>query len=456
MARRFSPSSSFRARWFPDIDPPAPEQPPVARASSASPTHSSPNPSPRELGPPGTEFVLPLLPLPPIRASDRPKKADQPWRSLPSLHPELIAEILSWLPVHSLIRFRCVSKSFRTLISSPVFVKAHLRNMKALSRTKPNNVQRLIINKCKRWPRNVEVHSCSLNSLHNYHQTESEIYLVRPLYVPVLASTNPVFVGCCDGIICALGDKPDSFVLWNPSTRACITLPKYGSEPSMRLGSLNGIGFGYDRQLDDYKAVVLFKPKGSDDGTTYQTVAQVCALKSKLWRRIEDFPNVLCGRLQGKFAAGCLHWDALDGNVDLNHIIVSLDLATETHKQVMLPDFGEAIISWTLEVLDDCVCIMSDSNDSIGASSTLWMMKEHGVRDSWTKLFRVLYNDMLPRAWTPAVYISNSDVALFRAQDGLLIYDIEHNTVRLLISDASFCYQTHVYLETLVSPRIEI
>jgi hypothetical protein len=44
---------------------------------------------------------------------------------LPLLPDDLIAEILPWLPVKAACRFRCVSKGWHALISSPAFVEAH-------------------------------------------------------------------------------------------------------------------------------------------------------------------------------------------------------------------------------------------------------------------------------------------------------------------------------------------
>ena len=43
------------------------------------------------------------------------------------LPDELITEVLSFLPVRSLMRLKCVCKSWKTLISDSTFVKLHLK-----------------------------------------------------------------------------------------------------------------------------------------------------------------------------------------------------------------------------------------------------------------------------------------------------------------------------------------
>lgn len=48
-------------------------------------------------------------------------------RSSVFLPDDLITEILSFLPVKSLVRFRCVSIYWKTLISDRAFVKLHLK-----------------------------------------------------------------------------------------------------------------------------------------------------------------------------------------------------------------------------------------------------------------------------------------------------------------------------------------
>ncbi|KAL0363267.1 UNVERIFIED_CONTAM: F-box protein [Sesamum calycinum] len=40
---------------------------------------------------------------------------------------ELVFEILSWLPVSSLLRFKCVSKRWSSTIQDPAFVDVHMK-----------------------------------------------------------------------------------------------------------------------------------------------------------------------------------------------------------------------------------------------------------------------------------------------------------------------------------------
>ncbi|KAI8535748.1 hypothetical protein RHMOL_Rhmol10G0197900 [Rhododendron molle] len=48
------------------------------------------------------------------------------------LPQEILTDILSRLPVKFLCRFKCVSRSWKTLISSPYLAKTHLNRTKTL------------------------------------------------------------------------------------------------------------------------------------------------------------------------------------------------------------------------------------------------------------------------------------------------------------------------------------
>ncbi|GLT69569.1 hypothetical protein SLA2020_417100 [Shorea laevis] len=62
-----------------------------------------------------------------------------------TLPPEFIEEILTELPVKSLVRFLCVSKSCYALINDPDFIKKHLKRS-----IETNRERTLIVQDCER------------------------------------------------------------------------------------------------------------------------------------------------------------------------------------------------------------------------------------------------------------------------------------------------------------------
>ncbi|CAI0416438.1 unnamed protein product [Linum tenue] len=248
------------------------------------------------------------LPPNPMRA-----RVDQP-QPRPILPPELIAEIFTWLPVDSLLRFRCVCKSFKTLISSTDFVKSHLRSRKALSNTRPNRAERLFRRSMSffmRRERDIDwrVLSCSLYSVYNDPQID------LPELGSLLDQDDDFYdwiIGSRDGLLCSVIYPNHDVVVWNPSTRVSRSLPNY--EPGFekwRSSCYTVFGFGYDFQLDDYKVVA------------------VLAYRDK----------------------------------------------QETYDKVVLPDLGKDTTHWELETLIDRLSVSCFNDDGF---CTVWVMKELG------------------------------------------------------------------------------
>ncbi|KAL5058086.1 hypothetical protein RYX36_029690 [Vicia faba] len=71
-------------------------------------------------------------------------------------------------------------------------------------------------------------------------------------------------------------------------------------------------------------------------------------------------------------------------------VIVSLDLSTETYTWILLPRGFVEVPRFQpgLHVLMDCLCF---SHDFKGTESVIWKMKDFGVQESWTQLFRIEY-----------------------------------------------------------------
>ncbi|CAI0416439.1 unnamed protein product [Linum tenue] len=164
------------------------------------------------------------LPPNPMRA-----RVDQP-QPRPILPPELIAEIFTWLPVDSLLRFR------------------------------PNRAERLFRRSMSffmRRERDIDwrVLSCSLYSVYNDPQID------LPELGSLLDQDDDFYdwiIGSRDGLLCSVIYPNHDVVVWNPSTRVSRSLPNY--EPGFekwRSSCYTVFGFGYDFQLDDYKVVAV-------------------------------------------------------------------------------------------------------------------------------------------------------------------------------------------------------
>ncbi|XP_015166386.1 putative F-box protein At1g47790 isoform X3 [Solanum tuberosum] len=150
--------------------------------------------------------------------------------------PEVILmDILSRLPVQSLLRFKCVSKFWETLISEPYF------KMKHLSRAKNDqDSQKLLTSLRCRKNGICSMYCCPLSPVQLVED-------VQKLDFPSNPTPLQCTIHCCyDGL--AVMEVPDNlnehstFFLWNPSTRESIVLPS----PEFPLDKSPCFGLGYD------------------------------------------------------------------------------------------------------------------------------------------------------------------------------------------------------------------
>ncbi|KAM3358673.1 hypothetical protein P3S68_021606 [Capsicum galapagoense] len=124
--------------------------------------------------------------------------------TIPTLPDELITAILERLLVKYLLQFKCVSKNWFALISSPGFVKDHL----SFSAKDYTHYVSLL-------PFRDSMKYCSVGSL--FHDTVTETLDLD--YPPMTKPYGDVYSsGCVNGLIC-LYNGFDGLVLWNPWIR---------------------------------------------------------------------------------------------------------------------------------------------------------------------------------------------------------------------------------------------
>ncbi|KAF3652829.1 hypothetical protein FXO38_15906 [Capsicum annuum] len=112
--------------------------------------------------------------------------------TLPILPLELITEILVRLPVKSLLKFKSVSKSWVSLISSPDFIKNHLN----LSANNKDNTYHRIILRDSHPPRDPKANMSKMvylngSNCHTWKGKMKDLLFVKKMHLPVFASTKP-------------------------------------------------------------------------------------------------------------------------------------------------------------------------------------------------------------------------------------------------------------------------
>ncbi|CAI0433591.1 unnamed protein product [Linum tenue] len=354
---------------------------------------------------------------------------------------DIIIEIFTRLPVKSLVRFRCVSKSFKTIISSPEFIKYHLRRLKSSTYSYPF----LLIPSTSK----LGYRSCPVESLYMNPQQLGFADLDHSPFL-IEADRKPFWVvGSCDGLIC-VAIKRRFPALWNPSTRAFSVFPGF-EIPEKKRRRYMVFGFGYDLESNDYKIVSISCYPNKDPkeirGAGFsgsQGIVHVCSSKSRNWKRIEDFKYGLPYDYPGKYVKGTLNW-LLDNE---SSSIVSLNLGTEQYEEVIQPEYQEDVTQKTIGVLEDCLCVMYHRH---GDFSDLWVMNEFGSKESWTKLFRLECgrDGFQSLQYAMPLHVTRGR-ALLWLWSSLAVYNYEDASVVHLLSADVWCAQ--LYIESLVSP----
>ncbi|XP_059309514.1 putative F-box protein At1g50870 [Lycium ferocissimum] len=223
-------------------------------------------------------------------------------------------EILSRLPVQSLLRFKCVSKFWEALISDPYFKMKHLNQAR--------DFPKLLITKISKDGL-FSVHCCPLSSLPLVEDVQK---LDCPFY-PKPTSFN--ILCCCDGFFVIEVRDNFNLLLWNPSTRELVVLPAQ----EFPVGDRSCFGMGYDSTSGEYKILHMRQD------LRRSLPSEILALKGGSWRRIDKNPrgfiNLLFAMQFLAFVHAAFHWIGLSR--ERYFVVVSFSISNEVYGEIPLP-----------------------------------------------------------------------------------------------------------------------
>ncbi|XP_027351269.1 F-box/kelch-repeat protein At3g23880-like [Abrus precatorius] len=375
---------------------------------------------------------------------------------------ELIVEILSYIPVKGLMRWRCVSKPWNDLVLDPTFVKLHLQRSS-------KNIHMLYTWKPILDPKGFRCGPSSMHCSTVQGILEHPSSAVNGGEVPC-EFDNPIdIIGTCNGLVCLRVIEPfdendvynEVYIrFWNPSMRITSDLsPPLESQILCYSRSCVSLGFGYDDSSDTYKVLALVMKQKSTN-----IEVSVHCLGDKFWRKIANAPtDTRIERYKGHFLSGTLNWMARHVQRTDEHVIFSFDLRKDTYRYLSMPDGLETMERFQAElgILKGCLCLGAYDIQS-DADFSLWQMKEFGVRESWTLLMitscvYLQIDSIVPWAFEPRplrIY-ENGDVLLLmnRSRFKLFLYNKKDNRMQNIETiNKSICLHTSDFVQTLVLP----
>ncbi|TQD93751.1 hypothetical protein C1H46_020650 [Malus baccata] len=378
----------------------------------------------------------------------------------------MVLQILSWLPPKSLMRFRCVRKSWYKFINNPSFVDVHL------SKSVDNSFQSSTCILFKRYVLNDADNGSKkilLSLIDLCNDNNGDVYYLQDLNlnVPISLGLRHEYLdiaGHCHGIIC-LTDYSEKVFLCNPALKESKLLPKscLRLPPPKEINILQStgiaVGFGYDHKAKDYKVVrivmhfegfwILFHPH----------TAEVYTMSSNSWREIKvDIPSsvVWCPSSQMYFK-GVYYWFAIEldkQTLDENKkVILSFDMDDELFSDIPVPEslqdtkecYGSLAV-WNGSVALFSFHIESGVRKSIG----IWEMND--LEGSWTKQLTIV---PIAGFGMPLTFW-NSDELVMVAADGRVV---SHNFVTKMLKEIPVSgvflerFQAFVYVYSLVSVK---
>ncbi|PSS05964.1 F-box protein [Actinidia chinensis var. chinensis] len=357
-----------------------------------------------------------------------------------NLPSDVLIEILTRLPVKSLVLFSCVCKHWYTLITNPVFISTHLNR---------SHNQLLFVR-----------HYNMFQEMERYalHFPSESYGEYAELECPV-KSVNEYFriLGSCNGLICLSDDystHTDTIVIWNPSVRRSVTLPKPGFPHATQGTCL--LGFGFDALSNDYKVVRIVYEHNVPDDSYYRLPpnVEIYALSTGNWRSISGAsPNYVMYRFFPLPALmnGAVHWVANgQGNSSSVHnLVAAFDMCDEVFREIMMPDdlVETEVLKLSISVLGTSLALIQYEKIWQSEYCWVWMMKEYGAAESWTRLFTIDMRFGIRKV----VGFQNNQVLLSARIKGLILYDPKSQQVEYLgIHGTNRSFYVDTYVESLV------
>ncbi|KAL0301403.1 UNVERIFIED_CONTAM: F-box protein [Sesamum radiatum] len=283
------------------------------------------------------------------------------------LPQEVLIKILARLPPVSLIKFRCVSKSWNLLIASPFFISMQIEQA-ILSKPVDAGTEQIIVRRYSK-AQNSEVYSVHIDN--EEFPDDKNIKIEYPFR----DSTRFYYriVGSCNGVLCLSDDlfgQADSTLLWNPVIKRKVTLPvPQATFDTMGLTCLcSGSGL-----MSKIMTTSLELAEFSGE-------VPVNCVVEYFWSEV--------------LISGKVHWVAyrnMGMQEKVENLIMVFNLSSEVFDEMQLPSAleNELPINLNAAVLAQSLAVVQYDERVWSKSCCIWVMENYGDGESWSKQYNI-------------------------------------------------------------------
>ncbi|KAK6161507.1 hypothetical protein DH2020_004888 [Rehmannia glutinosa] len=342
----------------------------------------------------------------------------------------VIHEIFMKLPISSIIRCKCVCKSWYKLIVDPLFANIYVRNT-------PFTATAILRYKIILLPYPLDDRKPPLFFL-EIGKNGDFIRTPNALGFPANGFVVSERMSSGHGLLCLVnsplvenernGDRiynDQTVCIVNPLSGVCLFLPDVMKDEGIERVVY---GFGSSTSTNEYK-VIRFVIRHRHERKAFLQILTI-GLDNK-WRHFED-SSVPCNMLPGAVTlSGVIHW------IGFFPGIFAFDIRKERGWRIAFPPgiehgwFNISFGAW-----DGHLCLANAGNIQVD----VWVLKKYGVAENWTRNFILrkswMPSDLWPCPLFPIKTLRNGDILMSRGSGETLI-SFDHKTNKFRKRDVS-------------------
>ncbi|KAK4397818.1 F-box/kelch-repeat protein [Sesamum angolense] len=319
-----------------------------------------------------------------------------------NLPEDLTIEILTRLPVRSLIRFKCVCKSWNIHLKNPRFISKHHQTI-----SHKDGSEVLLVSR-----RDNVTNKRVVSMLRNDGSDNTLVDQDLPTFLNEMFG-HVRLIGPCKGVICLFG-FPDNIALWNPSIREFKKLPLSLLPRPPNAKILFCVSF--DCRL--LYQVEIYSSK-TNAWKKYDNVVPANIMYYNIWSTVYKNEN-FC-------------WWAQERDVE---VILSFDMSKETFQTTPLPSGidvlgGQQRITRVILPVKDSIALIVYRLQEVQKVFDIWVLNELGGNgaEGWIKATSI---GPLSEVERPLGFWNNDEFILESSSRELVLYNSMNQKIKNL------------------------